>query len=102
MEIKFFKKEKSFKKEGFHPSPSVLWKFVLLATAGLIIVSFIFAYNLFLQVNKEFVPTDENTKGQIRIVKKEEIQKTLEYFSEREKRSAEIMNSLFPVVDPSL
>jgi len=35
-------------------------------------------------------------------IKKERIDKILEYFSEREKKSIEIINSPSPIIDPSL
>jgi hypothetical protein len=102
MKITFFKKEKSFRKKGFHLNPNVLWKLVLCMGVVIIIVAFVFSFNLFTQINKEFVPSTENTQGQIRIVKKEEIKRVLEYFTERERKSVEILNSPSPLVDPSL
>ena len=102
MKIKFFKKEKSFRKERFHLSPNALWKLILCLTVVIIIVAFVFGFNLFAQINEEFVPPAGNTQRQIKIVKKENIQKVLEYFSEREKKLDEIVNSPTLVADPSL
>lgn len=102
MKINLFKKEKSFKKERFHFSPNALWELILCFAAITIVAGFVFGFNLFLQVNKEFVPSTENVQGQIRIVKQADIQNVLDYFSLREKKSTEIINSPSPLVDPSL
>ena len=55
-----------------------------------------------MQIDKDLVVPTGEIKGQITIVKKESIEKVLEYFSEREKKSNQILNSPSPVVDPSL
>lgn len=102
MDLKIPKIKRSFKKEKLHIHPITSWKIVLCVAALLILASFAFSFNLFMQVNKELVVPAEEIKGQIKIVRKESIEKTLEYFSEREKKSAEILDSPSPVVDPSL
>lgn len=74
---------------------------VLLATA--IIASF-FGYYLFQKLNKEpaLLAPAGGASSQIETVKKERIDKVLEYFSERKNKSSQILNSPAPVVDPSL
>lgn len=101
MNLKIFKIKKSFKKGGAHIRPSTSWKIVLGVAFVLVLVSFVFGFNLFLQINKEFVATSDNSNTQIKIVKKERITKTLDYFSAREQKSNEILNSPSPIVDPS-
>lgn len=102
MKIKIFKNKKSFKKERPWINPNISWEIILCLSFVLIITAFIFGFNLFIQINKEFPVTGTGAGGQIKIVKKERIQKVLEYFTEREKKSTEILNSPAPIVDPSL
>ncbi len=101
MNLKIFKIKKSFKKGGAHLRPGTSWKIVLCVAVVLILLSFAFSYNLFMQIDKEFVVTPDGSNTQIKIVKKERITKTLDYFSAREQKSTEILNSPSPVVDPS-
>lgn len=102
MDLKIFKIKKSFKKGGLGLRPNTGWKIILYVAFVIILGSFVFGFNLFMQTNKEFVASVANTGEQIKIVKKERIQKVLEYFSLREKKSVEILNSPLPIVDPSL
>lgn len=101
MKIKFFKKEKVFKKGGFHTNPDISWEVVLYLAFALILASFVFGSYLIRAVNKEF-SINENTNPQVKIIEKEKISKALQYFTEREKKSSEIINSPAPFVDPSL
>jgi len=102
MKTKIFKIKRKFRKGGLRVNPDTSWEIIVCVAFVIIIASFIFSFNLFGRVNKEFAaPTGDNS-GQIDIVKKERIEKALEYFSEREKKSAEILNSPAPIVDPSL
>ena len=54
-----------------------------------------------MEINKEPIPTVMNIdkKG---MTEKERLTKALEYFSERKKKSIEILNSPSPIIDPSL
>ena len=102
MKIEILKIKKSFKKGGFHTNPNISWEFILCMALIVVLASFIFGFYLFKQINEEFVVPITNTDGQIEMVKKERIEKVLDYFSEREKKSTEILNSPAPIVDPSL
>lgn len=101
MQIKFFKKEKNFKKENSPFSLNFYWEltvcFVFVAT----LLSFFFGYYLFMQINKEPVLSVGDISGQVVTVKKERIEKVLEYFSLRKEKSNQIINS-GSVIDPSL
>ena len=100
MEIKFFKKQKSFKKHASGLKPSFFWKLIVYLAFILIIGSFVFGYYLFTQINKESVlPEVSSSRG---IIKKEQLKKVLDYFEARKIKSVEILNSPSPVVDPSL
>ena len=55
-----------------------------------------------LDSREDYLRLKKEVGGNIKIVRKEDIGKVLNYFSEREKKSTEIMNSLSPIADPSL
>jgi hypothetical protein len=102
MKIKFFKKENNFKKKNFAFSPSFCWKFAIGGAFIMILLSSFFGYRLFTQTNQEPVLSVMNESGQVPTVKKNRIEKILNYFLEREQKSAKILNSRAPVIDPSL
>jgi hypothetical protein len=102
MQIKFFKTQKSFKKGGMHIHPEIYWGICLCLAFVIIITSIIFGFFLFQKINQTLTATGDNNKIPIPAISKERIDKALDYFSEREKKSAEILNSPAPVVDPSL
>jgi lipid-A-disaccharide synthase-like uncharacterized protein len=102
MKINFFKKENNFKKKDFTFYPNLYWKIVLIGTVIIILLSFIFSYRLFVQINQEPVSSFANENGQLPTVNENRIEKVLNYFSEREKNSNQILNSSSPIVDPSL
>ena len=104
MQIKFFKKEKNFTKEedSLWLHVNLYWGLaVLFVFAGSVFASW-FGYHLFTKINEEPITPPENASSQIETVKKETIDKELQYFREREKKSAEIINFPSPIVDPSL
>ncbi len=102
MQIKFFKIKKSFRKENFKINPDTYWKFILSMAFAIMILSFVFGFYLFRQINKKSILPMGSISGQIEIIKKERIDKVLEYFSKRKKKSIEILNSPSPIIDPSL
>ena len=104
MEIKLFKKEKRFTKNKGSSWLDIylFWKLSILFLLLIIILSSIFGYYFFVQTNKEFVAPPVVEGGQTHTVNKEKIKKVLEYFSTREEKSNEILNSSAPIVDPSL
>lgn len=102
MKINLFKKENSFKRKNFQFNPNFYWKIVVGFALLMIIFSFFFGSNLFNQINQEPILAATNNSGQVPMVDQNRIEKVLNYFSEREKKSTEILNSPAPVVDPSL
>jgi len=103
--FKFFKKrEKTFKKDKQTVWFNINFYWELAVSFMLIafISSLFFGYNLFMKVNKEFVLSDDEKVGQIKTIKKDRIDAVLKYFSAREKKSNQILNSPSPLVDPSL
>ncbi len=104
MKIKFFKKEKNFKKEkaSLWSNINLYWKLTVLFMFVVVLLSFFFGYNLFRRISKEPVLSTDDIGGQVETVKKERIEKVLEYFSLRKQKSTQILNSPAPIVDPSL
>lgn len=101
MEIKFLKKKKKFRKGGLGIKPDLYWEYLLYMTFVLIFVSCVFGLYLFMKINKESIPSVVDINGK-EIIEKERLTKVLEYFSERKKKSMEILNSPSPIIDPSL
>lgn len=102
MKINLFKKENSFKKKEFTFHANMYWRIIPVGVIVIIILSFIFSYRLFVKINQEPVLSDTNESNQLPIISKDRIEKVLNYFVERENNSNRILNSVSPVVDPSL
>ena len=103
MKIEFLKKKKDFlKKDESQIKPDFSWKIILYLTLAIILVSFIFGFNLFVQINKEQPDSSTSPSLQANIVKKARIEKVLNIFSERDKKSADALSSPSSLVDPSL
>lgn len=102
MKIKFFKIKKDYKKENFKINFNFYWKIVVILFFLSVVASFAFAYNLFMEVNKEDSSMIEKNSVKIGDKEKEKIKDILEYFAEREKKSIEILNSKTSIIDPSL
>ena len=100
--MQLFKKQNNFRKENFQFNLNPFWKLSVFVVLFFVIFSFFFGYYLFVQVNQEPVLSITSYDRQIPMIKKDRLDKTLNYFSERGKKSAEILNSPSPVVDPSL
>lgn len=101
MEINLFKTKKSFKKKNLELRPELYWKIMVAIVAVSIIASFVFGYNLFNEIRADLSSYTENFNKK-QPVRKERLQRALEYFSSREKKSEDILSSPAPVVDPSI
>lgn len=102
MKINFFTKSNNFKKKDFNFNTSFYWKLALFGGFIIIILSFFFGYNLFVQINQETPSLDVNVGGQSPLVNKEKLDKILNIFLDKENRSLQIINSKALIVDPSL
>lgn len=101
-DIKFFKKEKNFKKESSWLDINIYWRgaigFVLFSTT----LAVIFGY-LFFKDNNQDIPNSGNvTGGHVETVSKERINAILNIFSDKQQVSDKIISSPAPVTDPSL
>jgi uncharacterized membrane protein YhaH (DUF805 family) len=99
--IEFLKKKKKFTKSDSRLRPDLYWRYILLITFILVLLSFVFGFFLFLDVTEDrdfsaIILSEKDT------LKKEKINSVLEYFQERENKSNEILNSPSMVIDPSL
>ena len=101
MKIDFFKTKKSFHKKSSLPDPNIYWRLTILLFTILMIASSLFGYYTFMQIRQEAEYSIENIKRRAP-VEHERIEKVLEYFFLREKKSFEIINTPSVVVDPSL
>ncbi len=100
--LKFFKKEKNFKKETIWLDINLYWRgaigFILLATIG----SLVFGYIFFIKNSQDVVISKSATNGQVETVNKDRINNVLNYFSAREQTINQIISSPAEVSDPSL
>ncbi len=102
MKINFIKKENVFKKEKMNSNINFYWNLAVSFMFVVALACAVFGYHLFVSVSAESVPLSDGTSSRIDTIKKERIEKVLEYFSVRKQKSNQILNSSVPVVDPSL
>ena len=102
MKIKFFKKRNSFKRKSFTLNPNLYWKLAVFSTFVIIITSFFFGYYMFKNINTDSPAPIANNGEQIPTVNTDRVTKVLNYFTIRQQKSNDIINSPSPVVDPSL
>jgi uncharacterized membrane protein YhaH (DUF805 family) len=102
MQINIFKKKKNFKKSNTRINRKFYWNLILGIVLLLVLGSFVFSFYLFNQVNQEFISSSENTTGRVGQENKDKIEKVLQYFADRDKKSTQIISSPAPVIDPSL
>jgi hypothetical protein len=99
---KFLKKQKKFEKKDFMLDAFFYWKLAVLGAFLMIILFFFFGFYLFTKINREPDLSTLSEVRQIPTVDKNRMSEVISIFTEREKKSAEILNSPSPVVDPSL
>jgi hypothetical protein len=102
MKINFLKKNKdhfSIKKGNINPN--IYWMWIFSTGLVLTLVFFSLGFYMFQKINSD---SDSTTQAEInsKAVKKEKIDKALNYFKTREETSGNILNSPAGVVDPSL
>ena len=102
MQLQFFKKSNSFKKRNSEINPNLFWISIFFAGFFLMLLAFVFGYYLFIKISTGSVLKIDDISGQVGTLKKEKIEKALEYFSLRKQKTSQILNSPSPVIDPSL
>lgn len=102
--LHFKKKEKNFAKEksGLWSNINFYWELAV----GIMFLVFIFAlflsFSFFTKTNTESISSTTVNSNTLKTIKKERIDKVLEYFATKAKKSDQILNSPAPVVDPSM
>lgn len=97
------KKKNLLKEKKSIEKPDFFWKIALISCFVLILASFAFGFYLFNQIDQgstldnSVASTAPNTPDDLNRLKN-----TLQNFSDKENKSAQIINSPSPVVDPSL
>ena len=99
--MEIFKKEKRFHKENSKINPNLYWRIMVVVFFVIVISAFVFGYLLFTRITNETFSEVSTPSGHIETVQKDRIEKVLSYFSDREKKSTDILNSASPVIDPS-
>jgi uncharacterized membrane protein SpoIIM required for sporulation len=102
MNIKFIKFKKKFKKHDLWSNVNFYWKICVLIVVGVIILSLVFSYYLFVKVNKKYDTSTISESDLVETIKKARLDKALEYFDKRAERSKEILYTIPPAIDPSL
>jgi len=101
MEIKFFKKENKFKRDKQSLNTRKHWNIIIRVLAVLILGSFVFGYYIFTQEGQDFSVDTASVASTHHKINKDKLQKILDLFSEREKKSLDILNNTTVIVDPS-
>lgn len=98
---KILKRKKHFRKGGFHTNPNIGWQILVLFSFGAGLVFFVIGFMQFRELSAQFqtpVFPEEDWEG---AMSRERIEKTLQYFSERERKSKDITTSPASIADPS-
>lgn len=101
MDLKILKRGKNFSKEASF-SPSFFWNITLAITGAVVTAFLIWGYFIFEAVNQEPTPVENQQSGETQVIPKERIDRVLEYFAIRAKKSAAISNTPTTIIDPSL
>lgn len=102
MKINFLKIKKNYTKKSFKISPNFYWKIIVSIFFLLLVASFLFSWFVFKKTNIQNELVFERKSEKLSDKEKKKIQEALNYFSEREKKTSEILNSEISVVDPAL
>ena len=102
MDLKIFKKKKSFKKGDLFIDPNFYWRIILCFVFLCMLGVFFFGWYFFKKTSIENNISSTDTAGQVEVISKDRIKKVIDYFSNKEKKSVEIINSSPSIIDPSL
>ncbi len=102
MKLDFLKKKNNLKRKDFSFNPALYWEIIFFIGFILVVLASFSGYQLFLDINQESVPQTASTSSKISTVDLGRVNKVLNYFTIREQRSQEILNSPSAVVDPTL
>lgn len=96
------KPKKSFKKDDHIINPNFYWQIVVYMILVVLLALFAFGFYLFTGIGKDPDRVETNLEKQAGKVKKERIDRALEYWRTREKISQSIIYIDPPIPDPSI
>ena len=102
MDLKFLKFEKKFKKKEHQPDPDFYWRIIFGVTAVLVLSGVVFAGYLMKQINQQDFSLSLEYGGEARKISNDRIDKVLQYFTNRENKSKDILVLPSPKRDPSI
>ncbi len=104
MDMQIFKKENSLrkKKDSQWRSLRLYWKMAVLFMFIVALGSAFFSYYFFRQISKDIIIEEGENLSPVRTIKKQRLEKALQYFSARKEKSTQILSSPAPIIDPSL
>jgi hypothetical protein len=102
MNLKFLKFEKKFKKKEHQPDPDLYWRIVFSVAVFLMLAGLVFGTFLFLKINNEDFSVSLTTSGEGQKINKDRIAKVLQYFTDRQDKSKDILVMPAPRRDPSI
>ncbi|MFA6257192.1 MAG: hypothetical protein WCT29_02555 [Candidatus Paceibacterota bacterium] len=101
MKLELLKRKKIFKKGGFHTNPNVGWQIIVVVAVGIVAAFFASGFYLFIETNNSLEAPEFADKEEVNVRERTRLEKVMNYFSEQEQKSLEIINSPAQVVDPS-
>jgi hypothetical protein len=103
MKINFFQKSKNtFRVKKGNINPNIYWMWVFVLGFIVVLASFGFGFYLFHTVNKDYDASELIQAQNNKIITKDKINHSLDYFSKRTEDSNQILVNPAGVTDPSL
>ncbi len=106
MQIKFlkFKREEHYKKkkEDVQSTMHLYWEVAVCFMGVVTLLALLLGYFLFMSINQEPAAQSANSNSSHDTIKKDRLDKVLQYFSTKAQNSIQILNSPAPVTDPSV
>ena len=95
----FFKNTRNFLKMNSHKH----WNFIVRVSFFIIFILICFSLFLLYQIkNDQITDKNEIKKEPVVLIKEDDLEKIIKYFNEKNNKSEEIKNNIFPYSDPSL
>lgn len=102
MDLKFLKFEKKFKKKEHQPDPDFYWRVIFGVTTVLFLSGIVFGGFLLKKVNQQDFSLSLEYSGEGKKISENRIDKVLQYFTDRENKSKDILVLPAPRRDPSI
>lgn len=102
LNLKFLKPKKKFKKDDHIINPNIYWRMVVYVGLTTMFISFVFGFYLFKQISVEPEVPESAVINNAQKIKKERLNRALNYFKDQNKVSEEILNNPSKFKDPSI